>query len=784
MRFYRPVIKQPISTFVEAPLDFIQGQMENEQKAIDLGREKALKANEEYLGLRAGMKSQEYLNQFKNQYDSQFNTLTQKMMQDPSQVNTIADQISMLSSNMKQNPLYNAIRDDFEKSQEFAKKAVGSDKPYYMNNPNQLAMSPDGQYQMSTAQDYGVITDKDLYSKMFDDVSKFKPDVGVDEKGNKIYSFPNGDGTFTTGRTESELTTVKLSRIEKYLDNMYNTANNDGSMEYNYRHAAEIAGDPNKAKDPAFRKQVFDEYAKPIKQQAYEQIKTTTTIDDGGKSRAANSKGGSGGVNTPTPDAIIFNPVTTQARMANYNVAGTSRPISNMSDFDLSYKNIKRDRGNQAVAMQKLYKKITGIDLPATPEAFSNIFYKQFTLNEDGKITPKVNTPENVKLASDEEFEKAFLNLKDLNATEQNIKAFENRVKEAAGVDKYDNKVLDNAKNKAVDELIATDPSIKKADLKILKQMNPDLSDLQIEEMWKNQKTAALDQKLLNGKILGNLPKDSKEQKIQSILNSYNDRMEDVELRMLPSSNKYVLDMSKTMLANIVDDKASKFKDLVSNEEINGAKLLEKIPYKVGANNEGELDFDKVQFGYFVDPNEGIKGVMMIQGQGKYEYPVNEGGLQQIIMTLSPEEQTRFSFYNQAVKSSQKNYGKGKINLGTNEAPIDFTFEESPSKVDGTKKSYVYMDEAGITRRANSIQEMQNNISRVYEGVAAAGMDPVIQTKINYIKQKTLSGEYKPDEGERLIRKTLEEARVAAQAKMGSLGKSQGWSQSPKQPLP
>jgi len=35
MRYYRPTIKQPVSTFVEAPLEFMQGVMEKDQQQFD-----------------------------------------------------------------------------------------------------------------------------------------------------------------------------------------------------------------------------------------------------------------------------------------------------------------------------------------------------------------------------------------------------------------------------------------------------------------------------------------------------------------------------------------------------------------------------------------------------------------------------------------------------------------------------------------------------------------------------------------------------------------------------
>jgi hypothetical protein len=183
------------------------------------------------------------------------------------------------------------------------------------------------------------------------------------------------------------------------------------------------------------------------------------------------------------------------------------------------------------------------------------------------------------------------------------------------------------------------------------------------------------------------------------------------------------------------------------------------------------MDLDKVQFGYFVDPNEGMKGVMMIQGGGKYEYPITEGGMQQIVMSLSPEEQTRFSFYNQAIQSSQKNYGKGKVQLGTEQNPFEFNFEETPSKIDPTKKSYTYMDELGITRRANTIQEMQNNITRVYDGVKAIETNPAVKAKIKYIQQQTIAGKYTPEQSQKLIMEAVNDARKVAEASKGSLGK-------------
>lgn len=768
MRNYRPIIKQPISTFVEAPLDFIQGQMNAEQAQINADRITGYKANEEYLGVRPGLKSEKVYNDFKDQYSQKFGDLSNIMLQDPSQVGRVANELIRLNQQMKNSNMYKVLQDDVVQSDIFKKATVASDKPYYMNNPAQLEKI-NGEYQFANPQDYGIITSKDLYSKMFDDVAKFKPDEGTDKDGNKTYSLFNPDGSVTTVNSITDFSRLRKNRIKLYLDDMFNTSNIDGTMEFEYRDAAEKAGNPAMAKDPAFRKKVFDAYAAPILQQAYEQEKTTTKIDEGNRTRNTNANGGSGGVTPAKPDSITFNPVTTQIRMANYNKPGSEEPITTMSDFDESYKIIKNKRGEQALAFMDMYKQITGKNLAVNPESFSNLMYGRFKLNEDGKIVPKdLTNLEDIKLASNELFEDAWLNLRDLNDTEQNIKGFENKIKKAAGVDKYDPKILKNAENKAKAEVYnskgITSPLSEEAALERFNKLSKEEQQSLILKFKDKYEYT----------MKNNIPKNSPESKVYTILDSYNNRMEDVELRMLPNSNESVKNMGRTMINSIlVTDKSGKFKDLITNEVAEIPDLLKQIPYKEGDANKREIDFDKIQFGYYVDPNEGMKGVMQITGGGYYEYPITEGGLQQVVMTLAPQEQFRFNFYNQAVQSLQKNYGKGQVNINDETFPISFNFEETPSEIDPTKKNYTYTDENNISRRVNTIQDLQNVISSYYDKAVSIKNNPDNVKAINEIQRAVINGDLSPQKGNASILKIISDADILAKKGFQNLGKQQ-----------
>lgn len=78
-----------------------------------------------------------------------------------------------------------------------------------------------------------------------------------------------------------------------------------------------------------------------------------------------------------------------------------------------------------------------------------------------------------------------------------------------------------------------------------------------------------------------------------------------------------------------------------------------------------------------------------------------------------------------------KNYGKATVNMDG----IPFEFKEEVSELDPKKKVYSYMDENGIRRSANSIQEIQTNIANVF-GNYVQNIEPAFQEVLNVIKKK------------------------------------------------
>lgn len=785
MRFYKPTIKQPISTFVEAPIEFIQGQMNVEQKRIDDASKAIADANKEYLGVQSGLYSKDLFKEFKNKYQNKFSDLSEQLIMDPSKAGLISHEIAKLNSSYKSDPLYNEITKDFMNYTKAMDKLAGSDKPYYFNRTGQLKINPDGTVESSSPSDYMALTDKGAYNTLYEQVAKLKPEV-YKENGKKYVSLLNPDGTYSQQeiKTEKDVEVLRLERINKYLEDAFVTTNTDGSFEYHYRDAAEKAGDPALAKNPEFRRKVYNQIVEPIKQQAYQKVQTAEIITNLNQS-VNNSSRGSLGTN---PQEYIQPKIIsgkTQARNAA-PISSTGNIFVTPSDILTDVNNIQKQENAAAATIAKITENVLGKKL-VTVSDWQNLYSKFKTV--DGKLVPSNSGDrEAIDLLNSYGFQEAYGLRETLNQNKKNTQVFYDKITE--GQD-FDSNVLKEAEKKYIPELAhkyhITPPSDFSSSKEQIEEYKNITTIQQLKEYVKkykvNQGTIYNDitQEFINNnddsknqsELKRFIPKDSKEYKIYERLESYQQRMEDVELRVLPSSSKEAQDLKSFVINLLEGDKAGSFKDMVTDKTVDIKNLIEKIP----KDSNGKTDLSTVDIGYFADPDEGMKSFIMINGE-KYEFNMSDTSMQSIVQALDPTESTRFNVYNQAIKTITASQGQeGKI---TFPGGIEFNFKEVQDKNNSKDFKYEYIDQYGVTRKVNSIKDMMNDLYSFYTETGIASSKELRNLYTGLLEQLN-NKKIDPI----IFNQKMSEAINAEKLRMQNspMGKSQEWVQTPKKPL-
>lgn len=767
MRFYRPTIKQPISTFVEAPIDFMQQQMIAEQKTIDDSLKAVQDANKEYLGVRPGLYSNDLFSQFQDKYKNQFSSLVDEIYNNPQNAMLVAPKLAKLNSEYKQDPLYQEITKDFVNYTQASQKLAGSDKPYYFNRVNQLKVNPDGTVEQSNPQDYMTLTDQGSYNQLFDEVAKFKPKV-YEENGKRYATVTNLDGTSTTieVKTEKDITELETSRISEYLNNAQTAKN----FEYQYRDAAVKAGNPALANDPTFRQGVYNQLVSPIKQQAYQQIQTAETISSSQAATNNSNRSTLGnGTQASTSTSSISKGVT-QVKKASPTSPKTGQAMTNPADIQEGIMFLSNKRSEIFKHIQSTYKDVTGqnIDVPT----IANL-YGKFKM-VDGKPVPITNDPTLKALASNYNFQQLYGQLLDNDQVQKNMVAFDNDIKKAAGVDKYNPQVLKDAENKAKAEIYnsrsTTTPLSEKVAVEQFNKLSPEEQQSLITK-FKDK---------YDHTIQKNIPKDSPEYKIYETLDKYNNKQEYIELRQLPSGNEASKELKKMALQLVTGNLAGNLKNMVDNTVADIPDLIEGLP----KNKDNQTDFDAIEIGYFADPNEGMKGYFSIPDKTgayrQYEFPMEDTSLQKVIQSLDPTEAVRMNVYNQAIKSLEKSYGQeGVVDFGDG-FKINFKETTVDDKQSGIKFKYKYQGFDGITKYVDSISEMFDDVNNNYMKSVKESKGALQEIKQGY-DQMLLSGQIKQEE----YNKKMQEAFTEHRLRMvnSPLGKQQEWVQTPKKPL-
>ena len=756
MRFYRPTIKQPISTFVEAPIEFIQGQMNVEQKRIDDASKAIADANKEYLGVQSGLYSKDLFKEFKTKYQDKFTNLSEQLMTDPSKAGLISHEIAKLNTSYKNDPLYNEISKDFINYTKAMDKLAGSDKPYYFNRTNQLKFNPDGTVESSSPSDYMALTDKGAYNTLFEQVAKLKPEV-YEENGKRYVSLLNPDGTYSQQeiKTEKDVEVLKIERINKYLEDAFATTNTDGSFEYHYRDAAEKLGNPALAKDPDFRRKVYNQIVEPIKQQAYQKVQTAEIVTNLNNSSTKTRNGGNGDGTVPTtPEKPEIVSGTTSARDGGFKNPKTGNHFTSLNDFQESKDFLTKQSVEAVGIFARRYTELTGKPI-STKQDYSNLF-NQFKI-ENGKLVPKVMNDENNTLASDYYFKEGYISYFNKQQELRNIEGYERDIKKAAGVDKYDNKKIEQVTDEELIKELTTPLNLSGENHKIevdsqgrrYLKVKKDIISKAIDAVFLSPFTdisdnylihyiTPEDEKKVSSKI-GERLKGTNEGKVYEIFNKANNRLEDVEIRQLPSKNAQGQDLKALLLQNIDIDKVGQFRYMSTNEEVDNKELREGLP----KDENGKIDYSQVELGYFADPNEGMKGYMSVPINGAYkriEFPLETSSLQSIVLSLDPTEATRFRVYNEGIKSIQESYGqKGKIKI-TDDFEFNFSKTNIDDKEKGIVQKYKYTDAKGITQYVDSYREMFNDLYSAYTEMNFASSEALRKLYTDLLKQYNNNG--------------------------------------------
>jgi hypothetical protein len=410
----------------------------------------------------------------------------------------------------------------------------------------------------------------------------------------------------------------------------------------------------------------------------------------------------------------------------------------------------------------------------------------KYVKNAEGHYIPRAAGIPNVTYQQ----EQAFEQWDSLITSIDSAKGLRDYIKETAGVDNYNPKIIEKVKSEAQNT-----PELNRLWNDWVKS-NKDNPDFEVNtarkrflELYKDKIKENTDN-IFKSKEYINTP----EGKIYRIWDELNNRME--EMQVVNFDNDKLTENILGVLLTNAQDGSLPVKDFLKDKRLDKDKLDDEFTSHIPINKTTGLpDFSQIHLGMAFDRKDGLVGLVTMGGR-KYEFDISKNpgsNIDKLLIEAHPELKEPAKFFDQVYKSLNQTSGtKGKFTLGANSFVFDHKSEnlgkgapkfEYEYDFDGTGKKRttnlyeIYSAAAGVNNKlvqdntlqtALTAQEITSEYTRM---IAAAGMDRnKIEAATNWYYQKQ-------DEA-------LKEQLAREKASVGkTMGKQMQFRQTPKTPL-
>lgn len=701
MNLFRYTPSPYVATQVDLPLDFIQGQLETKQKEFDLQNAAIDKAAENFLKINHGLLTKDAYERVKQQYLPQIEKI-RDTLSSTGNVSMAAPELSKFTMNLAADSEVKKVMQDYEATKMYQQGLLEgryTDMDFANLYDAQGNIRPQlGKDEAFNPMIYAPAKYMDPVDLLKEDVQKFKASLD-----DQMTEWRDKDGRLITDSTTIE--ELKKERIANYV------RGRQASIINSPQYKAWVNRTTNWSTIP-MTSQLYDErVTNPLLNYAYRQIKRDREVTNPvaaatGVSPGKTSAGPASPENRESNNLLYTSTATGKAEV--FKSFDGSQSLENPDEFFNEINNVNK---KQAEAF-KIITGLTGINGAITPQNFNTVkdyHNKYYRLNDEGHLIKKnirelyTNpTAEQIAIHNNipeitPELEEAFNLFNNANIYRTGAQ----RMWESLGGNKPVNvETITNARQKAY--IHAFNNTAGASDgVYFVTNNNYNLTDVYknaLNYLNSNPKgplagsAESFVYKYENGiinkegyvekfneNVKSNL-KGTPEGEIYQSFENLKNRLAQIEITNLKEND----DLEKSLIPSLMMNK-SNVRLMATNENVwstdGGKEFLASVP----RDENGNLDYKSITTGFGLDPENGLVGVVSMNGK-IYEFDIDDTNYDQFITQGNPEIRTKIRFYDQVYNSMKRSSNTaGNFTIGN----INFNFKTKAKNL-ATNPEFTY----------------------------------------------------------------------------------------------
>jgi hypothetical protein len=690
MNLFRYTPSPYVATQIDLPLDFIQGQLETKQKEFDLQQASVDKAAENFLKINPGMLTKDAHDRVMQQYLPQLEKIRDTLLT-TGNVSMAAPELSRFTTSLAADPEVKKIMQDAEATKLYQQGLL---EGRYTDMDFANLVDAQGNVRPQLRKDeafspmiYAPAKYTDPVDLLKEDVQKFKADL--DELPPTEWR--DKEGRLITDSVSIEQ--LKAERIAEYVRGRQQSIVNSPTYKAWVNRTTDWGTKP-------MTSDLYDErVTKPLTQFAYRQIKRDRTVTNP-VAAATNTNPSKTSQGPGSPE----NRESNNLLLPSVYVNGRAEPFRNfdntasLSSPDEMFNEINNVNKKQAEAF-RIITGVTGINGAITPQNFNNVrdYYNKFyRINDEGHLIRKdirelyTNpTPEQMAAYNNipeitPELEGAFNLFNNANVYRTGLQNMWESITQGRNANPQTIATAkQNARQSAFNETAGASEG-----LPFVTNNNYDLESIyrnalaylnnnpsgnlagQAQSFISKYENGVINKenynKIFNERVKSNLVGTPEGDVYKSFENLKN-RMARIEVTNLKENNE----LEKTLMPFLMQNK-SNVRLMSTNENVwstkgGGEEFLASVP----KDDKGNLLYDNITTGFGLDPENGLVGVVSLNGK-MYEFDIDDTNYDQFITQGNNEVRTKIRFYDQVYKSMQRNASTaGDFTIGN----INFNFK-------------------------------------------------------------------------------------------------------------
>ena len=731
-------------TQVDLPLDFIYKQLETKQKEFDLQNAAVDKAAENFLKINPGMLTKDAYDRVKQQYLPQLEKIRDTLVT-TGNVSMAAPELSKFTMNLAADSEVKNIMEDYALTQRYnqaLQEGKYTDKIFAgLRGPDGTPRPQLGPGEMTSSAYYAPMQFTDPVKSILPEAEKFKADVVEDIRTN-----PNKYGILQTDSVTVEK--VADEEVRKFVNDRYSSWRQDPQNQGYFWNATNYK--PQDYKPDQWNADVATPisnllgYTKVTQDRSFHNIPTPTTTTNSTKT----SQGPTSPDNKESNNLLYTSTATGKAEV--FRDFNNARSLENV---DEAYAEINKVNGMQAESF-RFIANATGINGAITPQNFKAVqdyHNKYYRLNDEGHLIKKsirelYTNPTSEQVAAynnipeiTPELEEAFNLFNNANVYRTGAQNMLENVNPSNKPINY--QTITNARQKA--GLDAFNSTAGASDgLPFVTNNNYNLNDIyqnalnylnsnptgnlagQAKTFITKYENGTIDKDTYNQKVKENIksnligtPEGESYQAFENLKN----RLAQIEITNLKENDE----LEKMLIPSLMMNR-SNVRLMSTNENVWSTDGGEEFLASVPKDDKGNIDYKSMTTGFGLDPENGLVGVVSMNGK-IYEFDIDNTNYDQFITQGNPEIKTKIRFYDQVYRSMKRSSNTaGNFTIGN----INFNFKTKASDLAKDPKfNYKYNFGEGEIET--------NNLGDVYSAATR-----IAQRDID-VKDATLQMEYR-----------------------------------------